>query len=212
MKKKNGKNIDKKLSQEEIWIRKGIKARRTRNEGRVRELIKMRNERKQRRERLGTASLKMSTAQQSGKLVIEAQHLSFGYENQAILSDFSTTIMRGDKVGIIGPNGCGKTTLVRLLLGELEPHKGSVKHGTKLEIAYFDQMREQLDENKSIWENVHPHGDFITINGKQKHVVAYLQDFFIYSGTDKNTGHKVCPAANATGCAWHICLHNRQIY
>ncbi len=174
---KEWEKFDKKLSQEEIWIRKGIKARRTRNEGRVRELIKMRNERKQRRERLGTASIKMSTAQQSGKLVIEAQHLSFGYENQAILSDFSTTIMRGDKVGIIGPNGCGKTTLVRLLLGELEPHKGSVKHGTKLEIAYFDQMREQLDENKSIWENVHPHGDFITINGKQKHVVAYLQDF-----------------------------------
>ena len=170
-------NFDKKLAEEEIWIRRGIRARRTRNEGRVRALFKMREERKQRRLREGNMKMKLSQADRSGKIVLQADATSFGYEDKLLISDFSTIIVRGDKIGIIGPNGCGKTTLINLLLGKLNPQKGSVKQGSNLKIAYFDQMREQLDESKSVWENVLPNGNMVTIDGKSRHIVTYLQDF-----------------------------------
>ncbi len=174
---KEWKGFDKKLAQEEIWIRQGIKARRRRNEGRVRVLMKMRSERKRRRERLGTATLKLAEAQGSGTLVLEAKGLTYSYDEKPLVKDFDALITRGDKIGIIGPNGCGKTTLVRLLLGDLKPQAGAVRQGTQLAITYFDQLRRQLDENKTVWENVLPNGDTVTINGKSKHIIAYLQDF-----------------------------------
>ena len=174
---KEWNKFDKKLAEEEIWIRRGIKARRTRNEGRVRALLKMRQERKKRREREGTATLSVSEAQKSGKLVVEAKGVSFGYDKKTIVKDFNSLVMRGDKIGILGPNGCGKTTLINLLLGHLAPQSGTIRLGTNLSITYFDQMREQLDENKTVWENVHPYGDTVTIDGVNKHIISYLQDF-----------------------------------
>lgn len=169
--------FDKKLAQEEVWIRQGIKARRTRNEGRVRALKALREERKQRRERLGTSKLEIHNTEQSGKIVMEVDKLSYHYESQPIVDDFSTTILRGDRVGIIGANGCGKSTLLKLLLGKLAPQTGSVKHGTKLEIAYFDQLRDSLDEEKTVAENIGEGRDTLTIRGEDRHVLSYLQDF-----------------------------------
>ena len=169
--------FDKKLSQEETWIRQGIKARRTRNEGRVRALKAMRNERAARRERQGKVALTIQGAEQSGKLVIEAKHLHHAHGDQVILRDFSTTILRGDRIGIIGPNGCGKSTLLKILLGKLTPQQGDVKRGTQLDVAYFDQLRDTLDDDKSVIENVVEGSDFIEVDGKQKHIVGYLQDF-----------------------------------
>ncbi len=170
--------FDKKLAQEEVWIRKGIKARRTRNEGRVRELERMRQARLERRERMGSVRLRAQEAKSSGKLVIEAEALSFGYNGgEAVIRDFSTLIMRGDRIGIIGPNGCGKTTLLRLLLGDLQPRAGELRHGVHLEIAYFDQLRAQLDEDRSVAENVGEGNDTIIFNGKPRHIMSYLQDF-----------------------------------
>ena len=174
---KEWKQFDKKLAQEEIWIRQGIKARRRRNEGRVRALQKMRAERRARREKLGAATLKLAEAQGSGTLVLEAKDLTYSYEEKPLIKDFDALIARGDKIGIIGPNGCGKTTLVRLLLGELAPQAGTVRQGTQLATTYFDQLRRQLDEDKTVWENVQPNGNTVTIDGKSKHVIAYLQDF-----------------------------------
>jgi len=168
--------FDKKLAQEEIWIRKGIKARRTRNEGRVRELEKMRSSRSQRRERAGSVNMQLTEAGLSGRKVITAKNISYDYDGVPILGNFSSGIVRGDKIGIIGPNGCGKTTLIKLLLGELQPKSGTVDHGTKLEVAYFDQHRAALDETKSVAENVCPE-EFITIGNAKKHVLGYLQDF-----------------------------------
>jgi len=170
-------NFDKKLAQEEIWIRRGIRARRTRNEGRVRALFKMREERKNRRLREGNAAMKLSEAEKSGKIVLQAQDISFNYDDKSLITDFSATISRGYKIGVIGPNGCGKTTLINLLLGKLNPQNGSIKYGSNLEIAYFDQMREQLDESKTVWENVLPNGNMVTIDGKDRHIITYLQDF-----------------------------------
>ncbi len=174
---KEWKNFDKKLAQEEVWIRQGIKARRHRNEGRVRALQAMRTERRKRREKLGTATLKLSEAQGSGTLVLEAKGLTYSYNNEPLIDGFNTLVTRGDKIGIVGANGCGKTTLIRLLLGKLCPQSGTVRQGTNLSIVYFDQLRRQLDENKSVWENVLPHGDTVMIDGKSKHIIAYLQDF-----------------------------------
>jgi ABC transport system ATP-binding/permease protein len=171
------KRFDDKLAREEAWIRKGIKARRTRNEGRVRELEKMRAERQARRELIGSVRMKIQDAGNSGKLVIEAEGVSYGYENKPVIEDFSTLVMRGDKIGIIGPNGSGKTTLLRVLLGELQPARGTVRLGVNLEIAYFDQLRAQLDENKSVAENVGGGNDTILFNGKPKHIIGYLGDF-----------------------------------
>ena len=169
--------FDKKLSQEEVWIRQGIKARRTRNEGRVRALKALRNERAGRRERQGKVALNIQAGDQSGKLVLEAKHVSYGHDDLSIVNDFSTTILRGDRIGIVGPNGCGKSTLLKLLLGKLAPQSGEIKQGTQLEVAYFDQLRNTLDDKKTVIENVVEGSDFIDINGKQKHVVGYLQDF-----------------------------------
>ncbi|MHC4307119.1 MAG: ATP-binding cassette domain-containing protein [Planctomycetota bacterium] len=169
--------FDKKLAKEEIWLRQGIKARRTRNEGRVRGLEKMRTIRRERRTLNGTVRMQAQESERSGMKVIKVENLEFGYDNTPVIRGFSTTIMRGDKVGIIGPNGAGKSTLLRLLLGELTPQEGIVQHGTHLQIAYFDQLREQLQEDKSVFYNVGDGNDFITLNGKQQHVIGYLQKF-----------------------------------
>jgi ATP-binding cassette subfamily F protein uup len=168
--------FDKKLAQEEAWIRKGIEARRTRNEGRVRALEAMRKAHQQRRQRQGTAHMQAQIAERSGTLVIEAEDVEFGYAGPSVIRDLTTTILRGDKVGIIGPNGAGKTTLLRLLLGELSPREGTVRHGTNLEISYFEQMKAALDEEKTVQQNVSEY-DTISIGGRDRHVLGYLQDF-----------------------------------
>lgn len=169
--------FDKKLAQEEVWIRQGIKARRTRNEGRVRQLEKMREQLNARRRKQGNAKLEVNQADRAGKIFCEVENVSFDYENKPIVKDFSTVIQRGDRIGIIGPNGCGKSTLLRLILGQLEPDQGTVKLGSKNEVAYFDQLREQLDPEKTVWDNVAEGRDTVDINGKNKHVIGYLQDF-----------------------------------
>ncbi len=169
--------FDKKLAQEEVWIRQGIKARRTRNEGRVRALKAMRDQRAQRQTAEGKAKLNLQDAARSGALVADVKEISFGYDNRYVVQDFSTTIMRGDKIGIVGPNGAGKTTLLKLMLGELKPESGNVRLGTNLQIAYFDQLRDSLDPNKSVAENVGDGNDRLTIGGQTKHIVGYLQDF-----------------------------------
>ena len=169
--------FDKRLAQEEVWVRQGIKARRTRNEGRVRRLEAMRREYGERRSRQGAARLAMNRAEVSGKLVCEATDVSFAWQGRPIIHDFSTTILRGDRIGIIGPNGCGKSTLLNLLLGRLEPDQGSIEIGSRSEIAYFDQLRDQLDLEKTVLDNVAGGSDKVSINGKEKHVISYLQDF-----------------------------------
>jgi ATP-binding cassette subfamily F protein uup len=174
--------FDKRLAEEEKWIRQGIKARRTRNEGRVRALKAMRNERGERRERLGTSKLQIQEAGRSGALVADAEEVGFSYGDHTVFEDFSTTLMRGDKVGVIGPNGAGKTTLLRVLLGELAPTSGKVRLGTNLKLAYFDQLRDQLDPEKTVQENIGDGYDSINVtlpDGKQsaRHIIGYLQDF-----------------------------------
>ena len=170
--------FDKKLAQEEVWIRKGIEARRTRNEGRVRALLAMREQLQQRRDRVGTAKLEVQEAERSGKRVAEVIKLGYGWgEQQTVVKNFSTTIQRGDKIGIIGPNGVGKTTLLKLLLGQLAPQQGEVKIGTKLQIAYFDQLRGDLDLDASVIDNIGDGKDYIELNGARKHVMGYLQEF-----------------------------------
>ncbi|MDA8412828.1 MAG: ATP-binding cassette domain-containing protein [Desulfobacteraceae bacterium] len=169
--------FDKKLAQEEVWVRQGIKARRTRNEGRVRALKKLREESRQRRVRQGTAKIQLQEADRSGALVAEAEKVTFSYDGRPIIKGLSTTIMRGDRIGIIGPNGSGKTTLLRLLLGELQPQEGEIKLGTRREVVYFDQLREQLDLDKSVQDNVGEGNDTLVINGASRHIIGYLQDF-----------------------------------
>jgi ATP-binding cassette subfamily F protein uup len=169
--------FDKKLAQEEQWIRRGILARGTRNEGRVRALQRLRRLRDERREQPGKVRLQIQADRRSGKLVIDAKDVKFVYPQRPILRDFSLTVQRGDRLGIIGPNGSGKTTLLRLLIAELAPQQGEVRHGTNLEIAYFDQLRDQLDESKSILDNVGQGGDTVTINGRTRSVIGYLDDF-----------------------------------
>ncbi len=169
--------FDKKLAEEEVWIRRGIRARRTRNEGRVRALHELRAVRQARREKLGTARLQIQEVERSGKLVVEAQDVSYAYGDQVVIRNFSSRIMRGDKVGILGPNGCGKTTLLQLLLGELAPQRGTIRLGTHLSIAYFDQLRTQLDEGKTVQEIVGDGNDTITFNGQSRHIISYLGDF-----------------------------------
>ncbi|MEK6742696.1 MAG: ATP-binding cassette domain-containing protein [Nitrospirota bacterium] len=169
--------FDKKLAAEEVWIRQGVKARRTRNEGRVRALKELRRTRSERREKIGTANIQMQEAERTGKLVVEAQGVSFGYAGRPIISNLSTTIIRGDKIGIIGPNGSGKTTLLKVLLGDLKPQQGKMKQGTNLEVAYLDQHRAQLDDQKTVQDNVAYGSDHVTINGNRRHVIGYLQDF-----------------------------------
>jgi ABC transport system ATP-binding/permease protein len=169
--------FDKKLAQEEQWIRKGIEARRTRNEGRVRALKRLRDLRRERREQPGKVRMQIQEERRSGSLVIEVENLRYAYGEREIIHDFSTTIRRGDKVGIIGPNGSGKTTLLRLLMGELKPLSGEVEEGTNLEVAYFDQLRAQLDENRSVLDNVGQGRDTVTVGGKERNLIGYLEDF-----------------------------------
>ncbi len=169
--------FDKKLAQEERWIRQGIKARRTRNEGRVRALKQMRQERSQRRERQGSANFNLDEAQRSGKLVAELKQVSKQYDGKVLLQDFSMSIQRGDRIGLIGANGSGKSTLLKIILGEMQPDSGEVKMGTKLDVAYFDQLRGQLDLEKSVIDNVSGGRESVDINGRQRHIISYLQDF-----------------------------------
>lgn len=169
--------FDKKLEEEEVWIRQGIKARRTRNEGRVRTLQKMRAERESRIAKESTARIHIEEAEQSGRKVVRARNISYSYGDEQVIRDFSIKIMRGDRIGLIGNNGVGKTTLLRLLIGELEPQTGTVKHGTNLEIGYFDQLRETLDLEKSVAYNVGEGRTYISLNGKERHIVGYLRGF-----------------------------------
>lgn len=169
--------FDKKLAEEEVWIRKGIQARRTRNEGRVRALIKMREERAARRSRTGNVNMQITEADRSGRLVARLKNVSYSYDGSPLINDLSTEISRGDRIGIVGPNGSGKTTLLRLILGELQPESGEVRLGSNLHIAYFDQMRTRLREDKSLIENIGDGQAYITLNGVKRHVLSYLQDF-----------------------------------
>jgi ATP-binding cassette subfamily F protein uup len=169
--------FDKKLAQEEQWIRKGIEARRTRNEGRVRALKRLRQARAERRELLGKVKMKIQSEKRSGRLVIEAENISYSYGEKPIIQNFATTIQRGDKIGIVGANGSGKTTLLKLLMGQLPPQTGEVRHGTNLDIVYFDQLRTQLDESKSVLDNVGQGRDTVTINGRARNLMGYLEDF-----------------------------------
>jgi len=169
--------FDKRLAQEEAWIRRGVEARRTKSQARIRDLLTMRVERQERRERGGSIDLRAQDAAKSGRLVIEAKDLSFEYPAHPVVSHFSTLVMRGDKIGIIGPNGSGKTTLLRLLLGQLEPQSGEIRMGTNLQIAYFDQLRAQLDDNLSVQENVAGQSSTVLWNGEHRHVVGFLSEF-----------------------------------
>ncbi|MDX2494701.1 MAG: ATP-binding cassette domain-containing protein [Desulfuromusa sp.] len=189
--------FDQKLAEEEIWIRKGIKARRTRNMGRVRELRKLREERRQRRDRTGQVRLQLDQGQRSGQMVLEAEQLSFSYANNRVIDSLDLRIMRGDRIGLIGPNGSGKTTLLKVLTEELQPTSGKLRHGTNLQIAYFDQLREQLDEERSVKQNIADDHDQVLINGQPRHIYGYLQDFLftperartpvrVLSGGEKN--------------------------
>ena len=181
---KNNAVFDKKLAEEEVWIRKGIQARRTRNEGRVRALFKLRNQRSERRELQGKVNLSSSNqAQASGRKVITVKELNYSWGENSIIQNFTTTIWRGDKIGVVGLNGSGKSTLLQLLLQQLEPNSGSVDHGTKLEVAYFDQLKAKVREDLSVAENVAPNGDTVEINGNKKHILSYLRDFLFLPET-----------------------------
>lgn len=170
-------DFDKKLAEEEIWIRKGVKARRCRNEGRIKALERLREEKKAQRKAIGQVRMRAQKVDPSGHRVIKVFQLGFSYADKCLIRDFTTQIMRGDKIGVIGPNGSGKTTLLRLLLGELTPQKGKVILGTNLQVAYYDQLREQLEEDKTVAQNINGESDTIIINGKPRHIIGYLQDF-----------------------------------
>lgn len=174
---KQNADFDKKLAQEEKWIRQGVKARRTRNEGRVRALEAMRNERARRREVQGKATFNLNEADKSGQLVVEVKNISYGFNDRSLINNFSTRIMRGDRIALIGPNGIGKSTLLNILLGNLAPLTGEVHQGTKLKVAYFDQLRQALNLEKTVIENVGEGSDTIEINGQKKHIISYLNDF-----------------------------------
>jgi ATP-binding cassette subfamily F protein uup len=181
---KNNAVFDKKLAEEEVWIRKGIQARRTRNEGRVRALFKLREERADRRDQQGKVNLTAANqGQTSGRKVITVKDLNYAWDTQSIVKDFTATIWRGDKIGVVGLNGSGKSTLLQLLLKKLEPNAGTVEHGTKLEVAYFDQLKAQVREDLSVAENVAPNGDTVEVNGNKKHILSYLRDFLFLPET-----------------------------
>ena len=171
------RKFDKFWKQEEVWIRKGVEARRTRNEGRVLRLESLRRERAARRERLGQVGFALDAGGRSGQLIAEFDHVSHGYGNKVLIHDFSTRILRGDKLGLIGPNGAGKTTLIKLILGETEPTAGRIKRGTRQEVAYFDQFRNQLDDEKTLIETIAPGSDYVEIGGQRKHIIGYLEEF-----------------------------------
>ncbi len=182
--------FDKKLAQEEVWIRQGIKARRTRNEGRVRELEKLRLQKKAQRKQIGKVKMQAQEADISGRVVAKVDHIYQAYGDKNLIENFSTRILRGDKIGIIAPNGCGKTTLLKILLGVLPPQKGTVHLGTNLQVAYYDQLREELDGEKTVMQNVADEGDFVHINGKARHAMGYLMDF-LFSPDRARTPAKV---------------------
>jgi ATP-binding cassette subfamily F protein uup len=170
--------FDKHLAQEEAWVRQGVRARRTRNEGRVRRLLSLREARRARRDALGQVAFTLASGAPSGQMVIELDHITKTFGEQVVLRDFSTRIMRGDRIGLVGPNGIGKSTLLRIILGELPPDTGRVRHGTRLSVAYFDQRREQLEPEATLWETICPHGgDTVTVGGKPRHVISYLAEF-----------------------------------
>jgi ABC transport system ATP-binding/permease protein len=171
------RKFDKFWKQEEVWIRKGIEARRTRNEGRVRRLESLRRERFARRERLGQVGFALDAGERSGKLIAEFENVSHGYGGRTLIKDFTTRVLRGDKLGLIGPNGAGKTTLIKLILGEIQPDAGRIKHGTKQEVAYFDQFRNALDEEATLIDTISPGSDYVSIGGQKKHVIGYLEEF-----------------------------------
>lgn len=171
------RKFDKFWRQEEVWIRKGIEARRTRNEGRVRRLEALRRERSARQDRLGRVGLTLDAGERSGKLVAELERVSYGYDKRLLIRDFTTRLLRGDKLGLIGPNGCGKTTLIRLILGELEPQQGRIRRGTNLQVAYFDQLRNRLDDSATLIDTISPGSDHVEIGGQRKHVIGYLEEF-----------------------------------
>ncbi len=200
--------FDKKLAEEEAWIRQGIKARRTRNEGRVRALEKMRLERRERRSSQGRVNLKIDQGGRSGNLIAEVKNVTFAYDTREIVRDFSTTVMRGDRVGLVGPNGAGKTTLLRIILGQLEPQSGSVRMGINLQIAYFDQLREQLDDDLTVQEQVNDGSSSVQVGGKAKHVIGYLQDF-LFSPERAPLRYVSCPAANEIESCWPGCSPNQ---
>ncbi|HCD7597940.1 TPA: ATP-binding cassette domain-containing protein, partial [Escherichia coli] len=172
--------FDRKLAQEEVWIRQGIKARRTRNEGRVRALKAMRRERSQRREVMGTAKMQVEEASRSGKIVFEMEDVCYQVDGKQLVKDFSAQVLRGDKIALIGPNGCGKTTLLKLMLGQLQADSGRIHVGTKLEVAYFDQHRAELDPDKTVMDNLAEGKQEVMVNGKPRHVLGYLQDFLFH--------------------------------
>ncbi|MGL4602976.1 MAG: ATP-binding cassette domain-containing protein [Iodobacter sp.] len=171
------KKFDKVLAQEEVWIRQGVKARRTRNEGRVRRLEALRNERSERRERVGNVSFKVDSGDKSGKLVAELENVTKGYNGRTLINNYTTRLIRGDRIGLVGPNGAGKTTLLKMILGELQPDTGVVNLGTNLQVAYFDQFREQLDENATVIDTISQGNDYIEIGDQRKHVISYLEEF-----------------------------------
>ena len=173
----HNRKFDKFWKQEEAWIRKGVEARRTRNEGRVRRLEALRRTREARIAHAGQVGFKIDAGDRSGKVVAELDHVSYGYDNRVLIRDFSTTILRGDKLGLLGPNGAGKTTLIRLILGELQPQSGWIKQGTRLEVAYFDQFRNQLNDEATLIDTISPGSDYVEIGGQKKHVISYLEDF-----------------------------------
>ncbi len=205
--------FDKFLAQEEVWIRQGIKARRTRNEGRVRRLEALRLERAARRERQGNVKLNVDTGERSGKLVAELENVSKAYGDKVLIKNFSTRILRGDKIGLLGPNGIGKTTLLKLILGDIEPDSGKIERGSKQSVAYFDQMREQLDEEATLVDTISPGSDFIEIGNERKHVISYLEDFLFppqrsrspvksLSGGERNRlllARLICPPSQCFG-------------
>jgi ABC transport system ATP-binding/permease protein len=172
--------FDRKLAQEEVWIRQGIKARRTRNEGRVRALKALRRERSERREVMGKANMQVGEASRSGKIVFELEHVNYGVDGKTLVQDFSAQVQRGDKIGLIGPNGCGKTTLLRLMLQQLKADSGRVHSGTRLEVAYFDQHRAELDPDRTVMDNLAEGKQEVMVNGKPRHVLGYLQDFLFH--------------------------------
>jgi len=183
------KQFLRKLEKEEEWIRQGVKARRTRNEGRVRSLMKMREEQQALRMRTGSVRMQIEEAERTGKLVFEAEKVSHGYDGNPLIKNFSARIMRGDRIGIIGPNGVGKTTLLRILLGEIRPEKGRVRHGAKLKAIYFDQLRAQLNEDQTVQENIAEGKEYFDLNGSRRHVIGYLKDFLFSPDRSRSPVH-----------------------
>ena len=169
--------FDKRLAEEEVWLRQGVKARRTRNEGRVRALVEMRSDKAARRTQVGMVRLRADAGNRSGQLVLEAKGVSKAYTREPVVSDFAVRVMRRDRVGLVGPNGSGKITLLRLLIGELEPDTGEVRHGANVQVAYYDQQREQLDPERTVFDTIADGNETVTVNGQSKHVHGYLRDF-----------------------------------